>query len=796
MRFTRLLLCLICVATVLAGCGSPEERAAEHLETAQDLFDSGDYINARLEAQNAAQIEPKDAGARYLLALIAEQDGQVRAMLQHLLIAVESDPDLLAARIKLGTLYVSARAYEPAAEQAAAAMALAPDAPDVRVLNARLLIQQGQLEPGRAELEQALTLDPTHVEAIGMKALLLQESEPDCALELLDDAIDGLERDEAVALRQLKLDILESHERTGELEQALRAMIDDAGDVDSTYQARLADFYRRQGRVDEAEGMLRELAAAASENSVARLDVIQFLAEVRTPEDAARALRDFISEDPENQELRLAIGDLYLGENRREDAMASFRDAAALDPVSQPGLLARAKLAADRMQQGDNEEAGKIVAGILADAPADSRALLMRAGLRFNEQRYDEAIADLRVLLRNEPGNQNALLLLARSHIAADEIILGKDIYRRLLDLNPSLAVATQELVTRMVQDDEVDEAEAVLDKLTSGESGNTAAEILKIELLLQRKDWPAAEAAARRLVAGTDPNGVGAFQLGQVLEAREQYAEAAQAYAEALEKSTNNLRMMQGLARTMNAQGKQVETIAFLRRRATDFPDNTGIRLMLGGALADRGETAEALRIFESVIDDQPNQSPPYVAVASLFPDDADKRIAAYRRGLAAVPGNLPIASLLVDEYQRLDRVDDLVALYEELLAVSPGNQQMMNNLAALLADRRFTDPDSLQKAVRMAERLVDTDDPLIMDTVGWVYYRSGDAERAVTFLERSASAVDLPIVRYHLGMAYLAAGDRAAARVALESATGSNVAAYDGIEAARAALAGLDRG
>ena len=64
MRFTRLLLCLIWVAAGLTGCGTPEERAAEHLETAQDLFDSGDYINARLEAQNAAQIEPKDAGAR------------------------------------------------------------------------------------------------------------------------------------------------------------------------------------------------------------------------------------------------------------------------------------------------------------------------------------------------------------------------------------------------------------------------------------------------------------------------------------------------------------------------------------------------------------------------------------------------------------------------------------------------------------------------------------------------------------------------------------------------------------
>ncbi|MDP6673847.1 MAG: hypothetical protein QGH93_03205, partial [Gammaproteobacteria bacterium] len=64
-------LALSCIVFSLSGCGSPEQRAAEYLATAQELFADGDYLGAKLEAQNAAQIEPKNAGTSYLLALIA-----------------------------------------------------------------------------------------------------------------------------------------------------------------------------------------------------------------------------------------------------------------------------------------------------------------------------------------------------------------------------------------------------------------------------------------------------------------------------------------------------------------------------------------------------------------------------------------------------------------------------------------------------------------------------------------------------------------------------------------------------
>ena len=140
------------------------------------------------------------------------------------------------------------------------------------------------------------------------------------------------------------------------------------------------------------------------------------------------------------------------------------------------------------------------------------------------------------------------------------------------------------------------------------------------------------------------------------------------------------------------------------------------------------------------------------------------------------------------------MGRTDDLMGLDEELLAANPGNLALANNLAALLADYRYADPDSLEQAVQLVGNLADTDDPAVMDTVGWVYYRAGDSDRAVRYLERAAAAIgELPVVRYHLGMAYLAAGNRIGAKQELEQATRAADASFAGIDEARETLATL---
>jgi len=81
-------------------------------------------------------------------------------------------------------------------------------------------------------------------------------------------------------------------------------------------------------------------------------------------------------------------------------------------------------------------------------------------------------------------------------------------------------------------------------------------------------------------------------------------------------------------------------------------------------------------------------------------------------------------------------------------------------NNLATLLADYR-SDKASLDKAQALAASLRKSPIPQFKDTLGWVSYREGDYRSAVTLVEEAAADLpNLAVVRYHLGMSYLATG------------------------------------
>ena len=94
-------------------------------------------------------------------------------------------------------------------------------------------------------------------------------------------------------------------------------------------------------------------------------------------------------------------------------------------------------------------------------------------------------------------------------------------------------------------------------------------------------------------------------------------------------------------------------------------------------------------------------------------------------------------------------------------------------NNLASLLSDHR-NDKASLEKAQTLAASLRETQIPQFKDTLGWISYRRDDYVNAVSLLEKAVVALpDVPLVRYHLAMSYIAVGQTAKAleqlRVAL---------------------------
>lgn len=785
---------VVAFIAVLAACASPEEKAAAYLVKAQEFYDKGEYAKARIEAQNAAQVEPKNAKARYLLALVAEHDQEFRQMFGHLTVVVDEDPNNVEARLKLGTLYFLGQAWDEAAKQADALLKLAPQDSRVHLLHARVLIQKGDQAAGMAEVDKALELDADNTEAILLKAAGQAVENLDQGLATLDAAIARLPADKSRPLRELRVVMLSQGKRTADVEQGLADLARDFP-KEQGYQFQLAQFYASQGRVDEADKLLKRLTELDPKDVDKQLGYVQFLNSQRDEKQAEGALQGFIEKNPDSTRLKLALGEFYESKERREDARKVYQQVAEKDPKSADGLAARGRVAAIDIQLGKLDQGKSEVEAILKDAPDDPNALLLRAGIKFNDKQYNDAIADLRLVLRKEADNQRALLLLAQAYLQTNDVPLAKDTYRRLLEVNPNSPEGLQQLAALYSVNQEFDEAEDLLRKRLATQPDDVLSSGRLVEVLLAKGQNDKAEAEARRMADLTNQTGVGDFSLGRVLAQKKDFAGASESFRKSLEARAGDPLPLEGLVRSLMAAGKTNEAIAVLNAQVESGQNKLFAKFLLGSIYGSQGDQQKAEAYLEDVLKEKPDAVVTWASLAGLYPNDPAKRVAIYQRGMKANPGSPELTMLLGTELEQQGRYDEAIAGYEVLLKAQPDFEPAINNLAALLLDQR-ADKASWARALELAKKLDKSATPAVLDTVGWAYYRNAQYPQAVSYLERVvAQAGQFPIFRYHLGMAYLAAGNTVGAKQELTEAVDKAKSDYPGLAEARAALAKLNQ-
>ena len=778
------------VCTLLVACGTPEERAAEYLAKAEALYEQDDYVTARIEAMNAAQIEPRNADVRFLLAKIEEQDQEFRKAIGHLQVAIDADPTHLESRIKLGNYFILAKAYEPAAEQANAAIELAPDDARVLLLHARVHFLNDERDMAMKQIDAALTKDPELVEAIMFKAgLVMADGDIDRSMQLIQDAIDSADKEGIKQLRKFRILILRSAERYDEIEADLKQLAADFPDEES-FPLALAQLYVMQERSDEAEAIYQAHVARDPQDIQRRIAFTRFIGAQNGPEAAKETLQGYVDELPESMELQLALGRLHEALEEQDEAFAIYEQIAGKDPKSESGLAARNRMAAIRITQNKLDEAKAIIESILADAQDNPDALMIRAAFSFTDKRYDEAVTDLRMVIRSRPESERALLLLARSHNARNNRELAQDAYRRLIELNPAHPDASSELAELLARSGDIPMAEDVLrDQLAADPEDRRAASRL-IQALLLQGDIEAAEKQARTMLDFEDDTGLAEFQLGRVLQAKQSSQQAINAYKSALKKNPAAPEPLQGLVAILVNADRSDEAVKYLRTHLEKYPEQLAPRLLLAAVFTRQGKIEAAAEQYEDIISLRPNATRAYASLAALYPDDAKKRRDIYQRGIDANPKDQSLNLLLASDYERSGQVDEALRVYEGIIINAPNNQIATNNLAAILLDFR-SDTESHQRALKLAKPFEDSDRAELLDTLGWAYYRNGDYGNAIRLLEVAVDKeIEIALLHYHLGMAFVKAEMTSRGREELKQSLSLAEEPFIGIEEARATL------
>jgi Flp pilus assembly protein TadD len=135
--------------------------------------------------------------------------------------------------------------------------------------------------------------------------------------------------------------------------------------------------------------------------------------------------------------------------------------------------------------------------------------------------------------------------------------------------------------------------------------------------------------------------------------------------------------------------------------------------------------------------------------------------------------------------------KADEAEQTYRQVLTIDRRAAVASNNLAYMYVSTGKNLDEALQLAQTAKEQLPE--EPHVSDTIGWIYFKKNMVSAALPHLESSAAKTpDDPIANYHLGMAYMQAGELDKAKQSLSRAlkiTGE----FDGAADARKTLAAL---
>jgi cellulose synthase operon protein C len=758
------------------------------------LLEKGDLVKARLEFQNALQINPSAVPALNGLALVAERSQDWQAAYVMWLKVAELDPNHVDAQVHLGKLQLASGQLDLALATSDKTLKLKPDSADVLGLRAAVMLKLNDAPASINLANQALAKDPRHLDSLVVLASeRLQAGDGDGAVGYLDKALAANERN--VSLYILKVQALEKIGRVDKADQVLQKLVS-LFPENPDYRYLLASFYVKHRQLDKAEAEYRAMVNSQSKAVQPVLTLVRFLDVTKGHDAAAVELEKFATANPGAHDLKLNLAEIRLRQKNEPAAIALWKEVIADAGDKPSGVRARGALASYYLARNDKPTAKPLIEEMLKQDARDEQALLLRAGIAVNEQRLDDAVNDLRTILRDTPESPRAQLLLGRTHEMQGLRDLASQHYANAAQTGkfaPAFAIPYADYLMRTGRARAV---EGVLRETLKTSPGNVPALRLLAQSYLQTGNIAGAQAVADE-VAKTATGAAAANQIhGAVQAAKRDYVGSIESFKRAYELAPTDTNAMVNLVRSYVLANKSKEALSFLRAVLDASPRNEAARILQGQLLGYTGNAAGARESLQTAIDQNPSNAVAYQSLLSvhLAAKNVDEASRVVERGLKAIPTDFGLKMSRASILERQGKPEDAIAVYEALLAERPNAIVVANNLASLLADNR-KDPASIKRAYELAQRFRNTDIPQVKDTVGWTAHLAGRTKEASEFLKSaSTQAPDLAVAHYHYGMNQLALSNTKDAKIALQrSIELSKTSPFPQVEDARRALQGL---
>ena len=752
---------------LLAGCGSPEERAQSYYEKGMELIAKQDDLGARVQLLSAAKYKADRVDVWRALVGVEERLKSGPSVFQDLRRVVELDPNDLEAKVKLARIMVAGGAADGASKLIETANdSDKPNAP-LHALKANILLRTKDPAGAVREAQRALEIDPTNVDAsLLVAAKKMADGDADGALKILN-TLPATDSQDQLRISLLKVQIFA---RKGDLPQAetlLRKLVTD-NPKDGALRAQLIRFYISAKRFDEAEKELRAMAEAAPTDTKLGMDLVRFLIAAKGAKAGRDELNARIKAGGDTFDYQIALAELDFAEGSLTPATEALQKLSSVATAPDRKLLAQTKLAEMYVNKGNTTAAEPLIADILQKDRRNIIGLRLRAAIKIEQGQLDSAIADLREALNDQPKSADLLMLMAVAYERSGKNELAERQYADALKasgLNPSVALRYVAFLQRR---GDPSHAEDVLGDVIAQNPTNTQLLATLAQIRLSRQNWTGALATADGVARLGDKSGLADQIRASAFSGQNKPAESIAALEKAHAAAPDAVQPVVSLVSNYLRVGKADKAEALVQEMIRKYPDSAEVRVLMGQTKQAQNMSSDAVESYQAAIAKQPKDPNGYRALSDLYMREKNYNAAleVIEAGLREQPSNLSFR--FTSAGLQILKGDPAAAMtqYEAILKDQPNSVLATNNLVSLLLDTR-SDKESLDRAISLAEKLKSSAVPEFLETYGWAEFKKGDLKAAVSTLEAAeAKLPNLAAVHYHLGMSYSAAGqtDKAA--------------------------------
>ena len=772
---------LLSASLTLTGCQSSEERAQEHFERGMELLAEGDAKRAFVEFRNVFKLNPTHKEARIAYARAQMERGNFSEAYGQFLRVAEQYPEETEPRIVLAEMAINARNWDEAQRHGKAAMEQAPDDPRVKVIRIALDYFEAVRENEPAaignladEARQALQEMPDNKIArrIVIDQLLMNDRFEE-ALPVIDAGLELFPEDPE--LHELKLTSQIRSRKMDDVGATLREMVSTFPDNERARRLLIA-WYIEQGDMDGAEKFLRELAARPDAEAGANLAIVQFLRNAKG-DDAARAELERLAASEEDSTVYVSLlASMDFEKGDTDKAISTLEQLVdGIEPATEQGNNAKLLLAQMLLATNNPVGARARVEEILADDASHVGALKMRAAWRIDDDEPGEAIIDLRTALSQAPRDADVMTLMARAHERAGDRALAGERYALAVEFSNKAPAESLRYASFLMGEGRVEAAEAVVTEALNEAPENIPLLEMLGALNIRAKDWNETQRTIWKLRAIESDQ---ATEVANRVEAemllQQDRVDDTVNFLEQISRESGDLRTLSALVQTQVRNGNIDEAVNVVQEKLDEAPRDPALRFLRAGLHVLSGERDQAEEKYKEILAEYPANDAVIRALYSLLLAEgrqADAR-ALVDEQIARNPNALNVRLIKAEILERDRDFEGAIAIYEQLYQENSSNMVVANNLASLISTHR-DDAESLERAYAVARRLRGIEVPPLQDTYGWIEFRRGNFEEALTHLEPAAAGLpNDPLVQYHLGRTYLELKDFAKAREQLEKA------------------------